>query len=585
MQSMNIVIRTILVFLQKQIQIMTIKFAITLLLIFFNILFVNAKDIDNNLDKYHHYRERLLNEFIVVSPNVEQFGVNIPAVDRKLDSADNVKWISWSDGNSNFHHWLGILATEYRLLKNNKQDYQQTLALLTYTMLALERLDLYAEYLLRKHHNKYLVHEGDTLYDYLLLPEDINGFLLRDDVSLGFWRQYYKHFKSELGWYNEKKDGTQRYRSVFQKGLIEKQGMSQDNIYQLLQSLAIVKQMLEPESIENIDVKFINTIIPKYLTYKQIISQDTVYFCRWVENLADRLVLHIRQGHPREEIVLKPFRGNWRARPSSHNIFAIMSSRWYIMNPVTDTIVREGSGEDMGVWMNSYGAAEAGNFLNPSKNYHYDNSEKGLSAYLFKSLVFKNMRFLKHGGFPIPDEIDDYMFRTLASIADVNWDNNDYGLFHLLRDKRKKYTYEHNALILFLLHKDKYKELYSPGVSFYEEDKLWYHNLLNLAPKNGPTTDTRVEDYHPYWTSSSRLIWPNNDGRKTEVVWDYAGMDYMYLYNLYCLVFDSENYYLPARNDDSEIIKIHEKYPKPRLETDADYNYLPPTIFNYPKIF
>ncbi len=564
---------------------MTGRIALILVLIICKITIVCAGGTDNNLEKYHRYRERLLNEFIVVSPDVEQFGVNIPAIDRKLDSTGNVRWISWSDGNSNFHHYLGILATEYRLLKNNKQDYQETLALLTYTMLALERLDLYAEYLLRKHHNIYLVHEGDTLYDFILLPEDINGFMLRDDVSLGFWRQYHKHFKSELGWYNKNKDGTQTYRSVFQRGLIAKQGMSQDNIYQILQSLAIVKQLLEPESIKQIDVRFINPIIPNYLTQQKIISGDSVYFCRWVADLADRLVTHIRQEYPREEIVLKPFRGNWRARPSSHNIFAIMSTRWYIMNPVTDTIVREGSGEDMGVWMNSYGAAEAGNFLNPAKNYHYDRSDKGLAKYMFESLVFKNMRFLKHGGFPIPDEIDDYMFRALASIADINWKNDDYGLFHLLRDKRQVKTYEHNALILFLLHNEKYKALYSTGVSYYEEDKLWYSNLLDLAPKNGPTTDTRVKDHHPYWTSSSRLIWPRNEGRVTKEIWDYAGMDYMYLHNLYRLVFESNNYYLPTTEDKNRVFKKHEKYPNPKLETDADYNHMPPVIQQLPKSF
>ena len=88
-------------------------------------------------EKYVHYRNRLLQEWIMVSSDVEQFGVNIPAVDRRLDTLGNVAWISWSDGNSNFNHWLGLLATEYRLLKNNNQDYQETLAMLLDSMIAL----------------------------------------------------------------------------------------------------------------------------------------------------------------------------------------------------------------------------------------------------------------------------------------------------------------------------------------------------------------------------------------------------------------------------------------------------------------
>lgn len=537
-----------------------------------------GQDRISNMEKYHKYRERLLTEFIVTSSNVEQFGVNIPAVDRRVDSAGNVTWISWSDGNSNFNQWLGLLSTEYRLLKNNNQDYQETLGLLLYAFLALERLDLYAEYNLRKHHNKYVIHENDTIYDFILIPDDINGFLLRDDVSLGFWKQYHEHFGSKYGRYNRRMDGTNTYRSVFQIGLIPKQGMSQDNIYYLMQSLAMVKKMLDPECIRNIDVIFINDIIPKYLTSKEIISNDTVYFGRWVIDITDRLLNHIRQEHPKQEIVLKPFRGNWRARPSKHNIFGIMSSRWYIMNPVTDTIVREGSGEDMGVWINSYGAAEAANTITGTNNYHYDNSDTGLSKYIFKSLLFKNMKFLKFGGFPFPEHFDDYMFRALASIADINWEDNPYGLLHLLRDKRANKTYEHNPLILFLLHQDKYSEIYKPGISYYEEDKQFYEYLLNAAPINGPTTDRRVEDFSPYWSTSSRLTWPNNKGRVTSVIWNYAGMDYMYLYNLYRLVFDDSDYYLPADKIRLDERIILHKSPKPVFESNAEYNHMPTIV-------
>ncbi len=530
------------------------------------------------MEKYHLYRDRLLTEFILVSPEVEQFGTNIPAIDRRLDSEGNPVWVSWSDGNSNFNQWLGILATEYRLLKNNGQDYQETLSMLLYSMLAIERLDLYSEYLLRQHHKKYIIYNGDTIYNYILLPDDINGFLIRDDVSLGFWKQYHNHFKAPFGEYNKIKDATNTYNSVFRRGLIPKQGMSQDNIFYLMQTLAVVKAMTEPESIKNIELKFINNIIPEYLSEKNIISNDSVYFDRWVIDITDRLVRHIRQEYPKPEISLKPFRNNWRAKPSKHILFAIMSTRWYIMNPVSDSIVREGSGEDMGVWMNSYGAAKAANTITGTDKYHYDNSDRGLSKYLFKSLVFKNMRFLKIGGIPLPEEIDDYMFRSLATIADINPSKNSYKLLHTLRDKRDNKTYEHNPLILYLLHKDKYKNVYKPGVSYYEEDKQYYEYMLNLAPKSGPTTDQTVEDYHPFWTSSSRLTWPRNEGWVTSKPMDFAGMDYMYLHNLYRLVFDSSDYYLPDNRINAIESKFYKNYPKPDFTKDAEYNYMPPEI-------
>ncbi|MDY0315748.1 MAG: hypothetical protein RBR32_11800, partial [Bacteroidales bacterium] len=209
---------------------MKIKIIKILFLFTLSTSYIFANTTDSLNAKYINYRNRLLNEWVIICSDVEQFGVNIPAVDRRVDKSGNVDWISWSDGNSNFNHWLGLLSTEYRLLKNNKQDYQETLSFLIYALFALERLDLYSEYTLRKLHNT----EADkTDFELIKYPEDINGFLIRDDVSLGFWKQYYKHFNKEYGYYNKTKNGTNRYLSIFQKGVIPQQGMSQDNIVRL----------------------------------------------------------------------------------------------------------------------------------------------------------------------------------------------------------------------------------------------------------------------------------------------------------------------------------------------------------------
>ncbi|MDD3685790.1 MAG: hypothetical protein PHE56_03385 [Bacteroidales bacterium] len=526
-------------------------------------------------EKYVLYRNRLLQEWIMISSDVEQFGVNIPAVDRRLDTLGNVAWVSWSDGNSNFNHWLGILATEYRLLKNNNQDYQETLAMLLYSMIALERLDLYSEYTLRKHHN---TEPGISDSDLVKYPDDINGFLIRDDVSLGFWRQYYKHFNDEYGWHNKTKDGTNRYSSIFQIGVIPKQGMSQDNIIYMLQSLALVKFLVDDEDISRIEIKFRNDYIPDYLKSKGIMKGNIVSFDNWVDDLTDRLVMHCRQEYPEQKIVLKPNKG--RARPSENQFGGIMSSYWYIMNPVTNDLVAEGNGEDMGVWMNSFGIAEAANFITGKDIYHTDNSDKGLASYLFKALLFKNMKFLGDGGFPVPDNIDDYMFRALASVADINWKEKSCDLLFLLGDKREGWTYEHNPLVLVILHPAKYKNVYSAGKKFFDEDKKYYSELLGFAPANGPTTDNTISDYHPYWSSSSRLNWPNNKGnRNSKTPMEYAGMDYMFLYNLYRLVFEPNNYTLPTDRRNELKTKSASKYPVPEMNHEGvEYYYLPPEV-------
>ena len=522
--------------------------------------------------KYNIYRQRILNEWIIVSPNVEQFGTNIPALDRQINNDGKITWVSWSDGNANYNHWLGILATEYRLLKNNGQDYSETLKMLLYTMFSLERLDLYSEYNLRK----YFGLEAEIKY-----PEDINGFMLRDDVTLGFWKQYHNHFNCEYGKIIGTKDGTNTYLSVFRKGKIPKQGMSQDNISYLLQSLALVKQLVDDENISNIKLIFENPYIPDYLKSKGIWVGDTVYFGNWVADIADRLLKHISHKYPERKITLKPT-NNFRARPAKVKFGGLISSYWYIMNPVTNDLVAEGNGEDMGVWINSYGFAEAAKFITGKNIYHTDGSDRGLSKYIFKTFLFKNMRFLRFGGIPVSDDLDDYMTRALATVGDINWNENSYELFYLMNDKREKWTYEHNPLILYILHKEKYSKKYNPEIKLYNEDKSYFEKLLGFAPVSSPSSDTRREEYSKYWSTSSLLNWPNYKGaEKLSPVWEYAGLDYMFLYNLYRLVFEPENYTIDNNLTTKSTQKSNknslENYTVPDLkETDLQYFYMPP---------
>ncbi|MGC9330799.1 MAG: hypothetical protein ACP5DZ_02855, partial [Bacteroidales bacterium] len=176
------------------------------------------------MKKYNHYRERLETEFVVVSPDVEYYGVNIPAVDRFCDKW-GYNYLSWSDGNSNFNNYIMLLVTEIELLKRNGQDYNASLAALFYTFLALERLDLYSEYNLRLYHDKQILYDGNAINEYIYYPGDINGFMIRDDVSFGFWMSNHKHFGLDFGEPDEAMTKTNKYRSIFQKGTIPMQGM------------------------------------------------------------------------------------------------------------------------------------------------------------------------------------------------------------------------------------------------------------------------------------------------------------------------------------------------------------------------
>lgn len=544
---------------------------ILLLYFFISLCFLSYSEINLN-NKYNHYRKKIISEWIVISPYVEQFGTNIPAMDKVINSEGKVELVSWSDGNANFNHWLGFLACEYNLLKINKKHYKETLSMLLYSMLAIERLDLYSEYILRKYHN-IKENDSDNTNGFVKYPDDINGFMLRDDVTLGFWKQYHYVFLADFGKVNESKDASSTYLSVFQKGVIPRQAMSQDNICYLIQALALVKHFVKTENITDIELYFENNFIPDYLKSKKIWVNHQIDFSAWVDDIINRLMHNISHSYPEQKIILK-LSNKFYAKPSKNNFGKIISSYWYIKNPITNDLVAEGSGEDMGVFINSYGFAEAADKITGEKTYHSDNSNKGLAKYLFKTFLFKNAHFLYIGAIPLPENYDDYMFRALASVADINWKEKSIDLLYLLRDKREKWTYEHNPLILLILFKEKYESIYMNSKEYYE-DKNYYKNLLSLAPDTEPNSLVNEVNFNKEWCSTSRLNWPHklNNGN-----YIYSGLDYLFLHNLFCTIFDSESFSL---NNDNLLNKNIKKYKKQENnDKDADYMYLPPKYVN-----
>ncbi|HPG73719.1 MAG TPA: hypothetical protein PLM49_05455, partial [Bacteroidales bacterium] len=160
----------------------------------------------------------------------------------------------------------------------------------------------------------------------------------------------------------------------------------------------------------------------------------------------------------------------------------------------------------------------------------------------FKSAVFKQFKLVPGAAIPLPKGFDDYMFRDLAVIADVNWNKKSTQLFHSLRYRREKLTYEHQVLILYLLHNEKYLSFYENGSRYRNEDMAFYKELLMAAPANGPSSDKNLPDYNSLWSNSSRLIWPGKAVPNPKYVWEFAGLDYLYLHNLYRLVFEPENF-------------------------------------------
>lgn len=114
---------------------------------------------DSDHQKYWYYRARLVNDFVKVGDGQ---GHSLPA---SLRGAGGM--LRYGDTTIDLGWYIGVLATEYRLVVDNGGDPSQTLRELYYALRAFNRLDELGEQ-----------HWGGQ--------PNLNGWFIRDDVS-GSW--------------------------------------------------------------------------------------------------------------------------------------------------------------------------------------------------------------------------------------------------------------------------------------------------------------------------------------------------------------------------------------------------------------
>jgi hypothetical protein len=540
------------------------------------ILSVFAQNVEADLmDKYNLYRQRLENEFVLISPSVEHYGVNIPAIDKKTDPYGN-QTLTWSDGNSNFNNYIIMLVTEIELLKKYGHDYSHSLSQLLYTMMAIERLDLYSEYNLRMFWDKKIFYNGDSIKNYIKYPADINGFMLRDDVSMGFWMDNHVHFGIEFGKPNDNFTKTDKYFSVFQRGVEPMQAMSQDNVIRMLEAMAVTSHFMKNEFIGDIPIEFVNPLIPHYLSEQHILNGDSINFKRWAQDISTRLIKNMQQPDSQSAMSFKP----WSALGKiSHNqLFALLSTRWYMSNLVRETHVAEGSGNDFGILINAHGLGEYGENVCHRNDLHFEGSQSGLLRWLFKVAVFKNLHLPFGGSIALPSNWDDVLPRTLAAYGNVHsWNSR---VFFTLRDKREDHTYEHMIMTNFLINKDDLSDVYYSGSDMWEEDSTFIADILLAAPPDGPFSDTSKQNYSVHWCTSSRVIWPaDKPTARASKNYEFAGVDYLMLHNLYRLTYGGESYQL-AFNPIKKKISGNLIRRKADIQTNAMFFMHAPVIIN-----
>lgn len=103
---------------------------------------VHGQSIEKNLDKYWNYRDRLSTYFVKIGPEI---GESVVAYVRNR-SKSHTKGFDVGDQTIDLAWYIGILATEYQLLNEQKQSTESTLQELYYALMAFERLDRCEKY-------------------------------------------------------------------------------------------------------------------------------------------------------------------------------------------------------------------------------------------------------------------------------------------------------------------------------------------------------------------------------------------------------------------------------------------------------
>ncbi len=182
-----------------------------------------GQGLEQNLDKYWQYRQKLVTQFMLVG---DDQGYSQPASYinpglERMKWSDNTIWLGW---------YIGTLATEYHLLHNPRYAgyhdgdsatrINENINELYFALKALIRLDETAE-------------TSFTWNSSCGVPNARNGFFIRDDVPANFTDSFpgYQYVDAdfvELNYANE---------------------MSQDQVYHVLLGLALVKQFV-PDTVE-----------------------------------------------------------------------------------------------------------------------------------------------------------------------------------------------------------------------------------------------------------------------------------------------------------------------------------------------
>jgi hypothetical protein len=497
---------------------------IVLFLTVLNYVNIHSQDQLTNLEKYWEYRVKLIDDFTIQDSDVLRLGVNIPLasiwVEPPVELGDG-QWysnvIKSGDGNNVRGNYLSVLATELWLLKNNEQDYSETLKELYYFMLAMERLDAYSESFIRAAEDNNMYDNWDqSLWNPIshYNEGDINGFMIRNDFDHKFWDDEKTNFPANVlhlasTMYNVPPDDERKLNQS-----------SQDNILHMLQGLSLLKSLVGTEDVSQIPVYFRYQHIPNYLSNKNIINGNNVNFGLWAEDFTKRFLDNMQNDNYKWSTVgaaltlLAPYLGTYYL------------TKWYLWDPVRDEKIFEGNGLDaslhgilchgfldIGENITGIDLQEDGNFTGSRVVYDGQFSDPSLNKIINKLVRYAGALGDSHGINTL-----SILRGHMTSQYEEGRDGND----HLV-------PFEHLPLIYIVLFRDRYDrdDFYTIGSTEYNDEIDYYNDLLDAADHCGECSYLA-----PEWSWASRINDPENLTYFQDKDARYTGLDYMLIHNL-----------------------------------------------------
>jgi Secretion system C-terminal sorting domain len=508
---------------------------------------IKAQDPTTNLNKYWHYRYRLINYFMEIGMgkfdvDYPAEGQSIPAMVRNFSSgADECGsgcangWrIYWYDQGRCLGYYIGTLATEYYLLNeynlknpNNIQNTNETVMELFYALHAVFRLDSIGLVT--------WVNWGNAIHNDIISIGNSTpvfpgaGYMMQDDIPNDFYNDVHPNPPTAItdatyGHYCQSGSGVVGPVSEVVSSYSADAATSQDNYYALLMGLELCVELL-PNDIntfyypDGTQVNFVNQL--GYPDLRHMAQQLGTQIIQYIFNCG--LVLDYPDGNG-----IGGACGSGYCEPMEE----INSAFFSATNSPNCTYIDRSLCDGFGGWRDASDLCLIADLGCPPPAMNIEMP--------CELAAMSNDGAGNGTGNPGVNELIESLGNYPTHIGCLLCSNvtyaNNYG----------------EDLLFQAVNQVLYPTNNNFGASYLNLCNML--DIINSAPWEGPYShESQDQNMYPFdygccgWGSPNRFIYP--PATQSQGGWsagNYNGLDYMLFYNLYCIMAEWQNSYLSA---------------------------------------